>query len=98
MRRPPRREVEPDLDAAAGVMMAWAAQVAARERIEGRLLATRDDIKELVHGRPSRLDHGWRTELLGDDLRALLEGRAALWLADGGRRVRLERDADGPEA
>jgi ribonuclease D len=90
LRRPPRRDTDPDLDAAAGVMMAWSAQVAAREGLEGRLLATRDDIKELVHGRASRLDDGWRAELLGVDLRALLDGRAALRLADGGRRVELD--------
>jgi hypothetical protein len=70
--------------------MAWAGQVAAAERIEGRLLATRDDVKELVNGISSRLDDGWRAELLGRDLRALQEGRAALRLADGGHRVLLD--------
>ncbi len=97
IRRPPRRDVDPALDAAVGVLMAWAGQVAAAERIEGRLLATRDDVKELVNGMPSRLDDGWRAELLGRDLRALQEGRAALRLADGGRRVLLDVTA-APES
>jgi ribonuclease D len=89
-RRPPARDIDPALEAAAGVLMAWVGQVAANERLEGRLLATRDDVKELVHGRPSRLDHGWRAELLGRDLRELLAGRETLRLADGGRRVELQ--------
>jgi ribonuclease D len=100
IRRPPRRDVEPALDAAVGVLMAWAGQVAAAERIEGRLLATRDDVKELVNGIPSRLDNGWRADLLGRDLRALQQGRAVLRLADGGRRVLIDMmpEPDAPES
>lgn len=90
LRRPPKFDDVPDLDAAVSLLVAWVAELASSERIDRQLLATRDDIKALVHGRPSRLDDGWRAHLAGDGLRQLLEGRAVIRLADGGRRLRME--------
>ena len=90
LRVPPRLDDDPALDAAAGLLTAWTGQVAAAERIEPRLLATRDDVKAVVNGRPSRLDQGWRADVIGDRLRELLQGDAVLRLVDGGRRLRLE--------
>jgi ribonuclease D len=90
LRRPPGRVDAPGLDAAIGILSAWVGEIAASERVEQRLLATRDDVRSLVNGRPSRLDNGWRAELVGDRLHELLAGAAVLRLVDGGRRVRLE--------
>jgi ribonuclease D len=90
VRLPPRYEDDPALDAAVGLLAAWTGQVAGTEQVEPRLLATRDDVKAVVNGRPSRLDDGWRADMVGDRLRDLLAGDAMLRLVEGGRRVRLE--------
>ena len=60
------------------------------ERVEKQLLATRDDVKALVYGRPSRLDAGWRAQIAGDQLHRLLDGQAVIRLTDRGRHLRLE--------
>jgi ribonuclease D len=93
LRVPPRHDDDAALDAAAGLLVAWIGQEAVRERIEPRLLGTRDDVRALVNGRPSRLDDGWRAEIVGNQIRQLVAGRAVLRLVDGGRRVRLESDS-----
>lgn len=90
LRVPPKHDDDAALDAASALLAAWTAQVAVSERIEPRLLGTRDDIRSLVNGRPSRLADGWRAEMVGDRIRELVAGRAVLRLVDGGRRVQLE--------
>lgn len=90
LRQPPRLGDDPGLDAAVGLLTGWAAQVAAGEKVDARLLATRDDVKALVNGRPSRLDGGWRAQMVGADLHALAGGEAVIRLVDGGRRLSLE--------
>lgn len=92
LRLPPRYEDDPALDAAVGLLAAWTGQVAGAEEVEARLLATREDVKAVVNGRPSRLDDGWRAEMVGDRLRDLLAGHAVLRLVEGGRRVQLETE------
>ena len=72
------------------LLVAYVAELARAERIEKQLLATRDDVKALVYGRPSRLDSGWRAEVAGDDLHRLLDGQAVIRLTDRGRHLRLE--------
>jgi ribonuclease D len=92
LRRPLRFDDVADLDAAVSLLVAWVAQLASAERIDRQLLATRDDVKALVHGRPSRLDDGWRKTVAGEGLHRLLEGDAVIRLTDGGRHLRLEGD------
>ena len=87
---PPRHDDDAALDAAVALLAAWTGQVAAEAGIEPRLLATRDDVRALVNGRPTPLDHGWRAEMVGDRIRELVAGKGVLRLVDGGRRVRLE--------
>ncbi len=91
LRSPPKHGDDSALDAAVGLLTGWAAQVASGERVDARLLATRDDVKALVNDRPSRLDEGWRAEMLGRDLHALVRGEAVVRLVDGGRRLQVER-------
>src|SRR6185503_5034012 len=93
LRLPPRRGDDAALDAAAALLAAWTGQVAEAEQIESRLLATRDDVKAVLNGRPSRLDDGWRGAMVGERISDLVAGRAVLRLVDGGRRVRLESGA-----
>lgn len=96
LREPPKHGDDPGLDAAVGLLAGWAAQVAAGEQLDPRLLATRDDVKAIVNGRASRLDDGWRAEMIGEDLHALVRGEAVVRLVDDGRRLRLERAGGAP--
>jgi ribonuclease D len=90
LRLPPKYDDDAALDAAIALLSAWSAQTAAAAQIEPRLLATRDEIRAKVNGRPSRLDEGWRAELVGDRIRELIDGTAVLRLVEGGRSVKLE--------
>ncbi|MFM8304595.1 MAG: ribonuclease D [Actinomycetota bacterium] len=92
VRRPPRYEDVPELDAAVSLLSAWVTELATAQRIDKKLLATRDDVKDLVYGRPGRLDDGWRAALCGRELRKVLDGKAVVRLVDGGRHLRLEDD------
>ena len=65
-------------------------ELARSERIEKQLLATREDVKALVYGRPGRLDVGWRAALAGVGMRQLLDGEAVIRLVDGGRHIQME--------
>jgi ribonuclease D len=94
LREPPRHGDDPALDAAVGLLTGWAAQVASGERVDARLLATREDVKAVVNGRPSRLDDGWRAAMVGEDLHALVQGDAVIRLVADGRRLSLERPPD----
>lgn len=77
-------DLDRELRPAVALVSAWVSQVARRERIDTAMLATRNDLIALLSGRPdARLTQGWRAELLGDDIRDLLAGRAALTFAPG---------------
>ena len=90
LRLPEKYDDGPELDAAVALLVAYVAELARAERIEKQLLATRDDVKALVYGRPSRLDAGWRAQIAGDQLHRLLDGQAVIRLTDRGRHLRLE--------
>tara|TARA_Y100000782_G_scaffold41136_1_gene46218 strand:+ start:659381 stop:660523 length:1143 start_codon:yes stop_codon:yes gene_type:complete len=59
------------------------AHTAEQENITPRLIATTSDIEDFILGKPSQLDKGWRYELLGKELKALLKGEMALFIEDG---------------
>jgi ribonuclease D len=68
---------------------AWVSELARQQKVDTALLATRADLVALLRGdADARLLHGWRNELIGDDLRHLVEGRAALAF-DGKGGLRL---------
>lgn len=90
LRMPEKLDDGPELDAAVALVVAYVAELARSQRIERQLLATREDVKALVNGRPSRLDSGWRRDVAGDRLHRLLDGKAVIRLTDGGRHLRLE--------
>jgi ribonuclease D len=90
LRLPEKFDDGPELDAAVALLVAYVAELARAERVEKQLLATRDDVKALVYGRPSRLDAGWRAQIAGDQLHRLLDGQAVIRLTDKGRHLRLE--------
>ncbi len=90
LRLPDKPDDGPELDAAVALLVAYVHELARAERIEKQLLATREDVKALVYGRPSRLDVGWRAEVAGAGLNRLLDGKAVIRLTDRGRHLRLE--------
>ncbi len=88
-------DLDRDLRPAVALVSAWVSQVARAERIDTATLATRADLVALLSGQPdARLARGWRAELLGDGIRALVAGRAGLTFdAEGGLRL-VEVDPD----
>ncbi len=90
IRRPPDGDdVDRSLAPAVTVALAWCQQQAAELDLHAPLLATRADVATFIGSRAGPLAHGWRHEAVATQLEALLEGRASLTLADGGRRLDL---------
>jgi ribonuclease D len=81
-----RSEVPRELRAAVGLLTAWVAHRARDLGIDASLLATRSDLEDLLRGaEDARLARGWRAELVGAQVRELLNGHAALAFdRDGG--------------
>ncbi len=82
-------DLDRTLRPAVTLVSAWVGEVARTEKIDAALLATRHDLVSLLRGDANaRLAGGWRHELLGDGIRRLVEGRAALTF-DGRGGLRL---------
>jgi len=72
-------ELDRNLRPAVTLISAWVGEVARREHIDAALLATRNDLVAFLRGDASaRLASGWRHDLLGEGIRRLVDGRAAL--------------------
>ena len=94
---PPDVNIDRSRRAAASLVSAWAAQRARDLQIDAAILATRSDIESfLVHG-DGRLSSGWRHDVVGEPIRALAAGEAALALDADGRLV-LEARSGVPVA
>lgn len=79
VRMPPKKpENLPSVDGVISLCLAWLAQRAGREALDVTVLGTRDDVTNLVLHQPSRLSNGWRDLLVGRELRAIIDGKAAL--------------------
>jgi ribonuclease D len=79
LRLPPVGDVDRDLRPAVTLVSAWISQLSRRLHIDTLLLATRADIESLLRGdEGARLTQGWRADVVGEDIRRLVEGRAAL--------------------
>lgn len=91
--RPPSAQV-PELPAelrpALPLVSAWVSQLARDLELETALLATRSDLEDLLRGVPgARLTSGWRGEIVGEPIRRLVSGEAALAF-ERGAGLRLE--------
>jgi ribonuclease D len=95
LRLPTPDRVDRSLAPAVTVIGAWLAQFAAELHLDPSALATRADLTDLLQGRPSRLAHGWRADLVGEPLRRLLAGESVLALRNGGRRIELREQEPG---
>ena len=81
---PPARDrdentLDRHLRPAVTLVSAWVSQLARDSRIDTTLLATRADIVALLAREPdARLSQGWRAQVVGEGIRRLVEGQAAL--------------------
>ena len=71
------------------------AQFADDMQLDPAMLGSRSDIEDFVRGGDSRLNHGWRHDLVGAPMAALLAGEAAVAF-DGDGRVVVERRSHEP--
>lgn len=82
-------DLERNLRPAVALVSAWVSEVARQSRIDTALLATRADLVSFLRGdADARLAAGWRHDLLGDGIRRLVAGHAALTF-DGRGGLRL---------
>ena len=82
-------DVERDLRPAITLISAWVAELARKNSIDISLLCTRSDINALLRGQnDARLAHGWRAQILGDDIKRIISGHAGLSFdIKGGLRI-----------
>jgi ribonuclease D len=80
----PRNRLGPDQETIADLLMAGLRLGAQEASISPQAIATRKDVERLVSGeRELDLLQGWRLELVGKELLALLEGRSGLTIENG---------------
>jgi ribonuclease D len=85
-------ELARELRPAVTLVSAWMSQLSRDLRLDTSLLATRADLEALLRGDPhARLAEGWRAEVVGEPIRQLVEGRAALAFDGHGGLVLEER-------
>ena len=79
IRVPPVDDVERGQRPAANLVSAWLGQLARDLRIDPTLLATRADLHAFLRGdSDARLAEGWRGQLVGERVRQLVSGDAAI--------------------
>lgn len=89
---PPEGDLDRELRPAVTLASAWVSQLARELAIETALLATRSDIQAFLAGDPTaRLARGWREGLVGERVRQLVDGHAALAFDGNGGLVLEER-------
>ena len=92
----PSGGLDRDLRPAVALISAWVAQLARDLELDGGLLATRSDLEALLRGDPgARLAAGWRAEIVGEPIRRLLHGEAAVAFAGDGELV-IEQRSNRP--
>lgn len=88
----PPPELDRALRPAVTLVSAWISQLARDLEIDTALLATRADLEALLRGdEDARLAVGWRAEIVGEPIRKLVSGEAALAFAGQGDLVLEER-------
>jgi ribonuclease D len=91
LRVPPTDDLDRNLRPAVTLVSAWVGQLAQELRIDTAMLATRSDLLALLRADPeARLAVGWRAGLVGDRIRQLVDGRAALAFRRGQGDLVLE--------
>ena len=76
---PDGEDLDRSMRPAVALVSAWVSEVARESHIDTALLATRNDLVAFLRGdADARLAIGWRHDLLGDGIRRLVAGKAAL--------------------
>ncbi|MEN9552595.1 MAG: putative ribonuclease [Actinomycetota bacterium] len=84
-------DLDKTLRPAATLVSAWVTELARTAELDAGLLGTRKDINELLAGMPqARLRHGWRAEIVGNDIEDLVSGRKALTFSKNGSDIGLK--------
>jgi ribonuclease D len=91
IRMPSEGREAPAPPAAVAICSGLVRQIADDLDFDQSLLATRADLAQLLAGEPSRLDLGWRRDIVGEPLRRLIAGDVAAAFGPGGRVVLEER-------
>ena len=97
IRMPSEGREAPAPAAAVAVCTGVVRQIADDLDFDQGLLATRADLAQLLCGEPSRLDAGWRRQIVGVPLRRLIVGQVGVSLGPR-HRVLLEERASGVSA
>lgn len=91
VRLPPVDDFDRQLRPAVTLVSAWVGQLAQDLKLDPALLATRGDLQAFLRADPGgRLASGWRRELVGEPIRRLVEGDAALAFRPGRGDLVLE--------
>lgn len=91
---PPDDDLPPHLQPLAALLGAWVAQRGRDLSIDSALLATRADIDAFLRRVPgSRLEQGWRAELVGSTVGRLAAGEAAVAFDGKGALVLVDRQS-----
>lgn len=96
----PVAEISRELRPAVGLVSSWISQLARDVEVDTALLATRADLEAFLRGDPdARLAEGWREALVGEPIRRLIGGEAALAFDGEGGLVLEQRShrAVGPD-
>ncbi|MCU1460671.1 MAG: rnd [Acidimicrobiales bacterium] len=92
LRLPSTDELDRRMRPAVALAAAWVAQLAVDLHIDAALLATRADLHALLNDDPdSRLATGWRNDVVGEPVRRLATGDAALAFDGKGGLVLVPR-------
>lgn len=88
----PNNELPADLRPVLPLISTWVNQRSRELDLETSILATRNDLEELLRGEPdARLARGWRAEIVGEPIRRLVSGEAALAFESGNGLVLVDR-------
>lgn len=81
-------DLDRHLRPAVTLVSAWLSQLARDRKLDTALLGTRADLVALLRGdADARLAQGWRAEMVGDGIRRLIDGKAALAFDGNGNLV-----------
>lgn len=93
---PPTRlpELSKELRPVVTLVTSWVSQLSRDHKLDPALVATRADVETLLRNDDTgRLSRGWRADLVGEPVRQLVEGKAALAF-DNGRLVLETRSGE----
>ena len=84
-------DLDKSMRPAATLVSAWVTELARTSELDAGLLGTRKDINELLSGVPhARMRHGWRAQIVGQDIEDLVSGRKALTFNRNGTEIGLQ--------